>query len=82
MIIIIIIRLDRNRHGGGIAIYCRSDLHPRIVPSLTFENLEMLWIETKTGKHTVRFGVCYRPPNQTANERAIFLDGFLPHLNY
>ena len=67
-------RLDRNRHGGGIAIYCRSDLNPRIMPSLIFENLEMLWIETKTDKHTVQFGVCYRPPNQTAHERDLFLD--------
>ena len=24
-----IFRLDRNRHGGGVAIYCRTDLHPR-----------------------------------------------------
>ena len=44
------------------------------MPFLIFENLEMLWIETKTDKHTVQFGVCYRPPNQTAHERDLFLD--------
>ena len=68
-------RLDRNRHGGGVAIYCRSELEPKIISKLSIQNIEMLWIETSVQNKQIIFGVCYRPPNQNADERSFFLDG-------
>ena len=36
-------RLDRNRHGGGIAFYIRSDLHSEIVRKQPYD-LEFMLI--------------------------------------
>ena len=33
-------RLDRNRHSGGIALCCRSELEPKLISNLTVENIE------------------------------------------
>ena len=68
-------RLDRNRHGGGVAIYCRSELEPKIISKLRIQNIEMLWIETSVQIKNIIFGACYRPPNQNTDERSFFLDG-------
>ena len=68
-------RLDRNRHGGGVLLYCRNELHSRILSPLSNEHMEMLWVENSVGKYKIIFGICYRPPNQNLHDRTIFLDG-------
>ena len=68
-------QLDRNRHGGGVAIYCRSELEPKSNSKLSIQNIEMLWIETFVQNKKIIFGVCYRPPNQNTDERSFFLEG-------
>ena len=68
-------RIDRNRHGGGIAIYCRSELEPTLISSLNVQGIEIFWIQVTVQKNKILFGTCYRPPNQTADERKIFIDG-------
>ena len=65
-------RIDRNRHGGGIAIYCRSELQPMLLTSLNVQGIEIFWIQVSIQKNKNLFGTCYRPPNQNADERKIF----------
>ena len=66
-------RLDRNRHGGGTALYCRSELEPKLISNLSIANIEMLWIETSVHQNKIVFGVCYRPPNQNTGRTLLFL---------
>jgi len=70
-----VFRLDRTRHGGGVALYCRTELQCKVMSALHIDGIEMLWVEVFCNGQAIIFGVCYRPPNQTAIERAVFLDG-------
>jgi hypothetical protein len=40
-----IVRKDRNRHGGGVAIYIRNSLNKTVRDDLTDESLETLTLE-------------------------------------
>ena len=53
-------RKDRNRHGGGTALYCRSELNPILIPDLTTEWIEIIWIQISINKNKILFGSCYR----------------------
>ena len=74
-----ILRFDRNRYGGGVACYIRSDISyklnsflPNEIENITFD---ILMPHTKP----ITVGIIYRPPNQSK-----FLDIFeenLPKLN-
>ena len=74
-----ILCFDRNRHGGGVACYIRSDISyklnsllPNEIENITFD---ILMPHTKP----ITVGIIYRPPNQSK-----FLDIFeenLPKLN-
>ena len=62
---LIIIRCDRNRHGGGVACYIRNDLSynilsvfPREIESVFFEIL-------LPNSKPITVGTIYRPPNQS-----------------
>ena len=68
-------RFDRNRHGGGVLLYCRNELHSKLLSPLSNVHLEMLWIENTVDRNKIIFGVCYRPPGQNLQDRTIFLDG-------
>ncbi len=58
------IRKDRNRHGGGVAIYVKSSLHIRERPDLYNIDLEIIWLEVSTTTSSkIMIGVMYRPPN-------------------
>ena len=70
-----VFRLDRTRHGGGVALYCRTELQCKVVSALHIDGIEMLWVEGFYNGQAIIFGACYRPPNQTAIERSVFLDG-------
>ena len=57
---------DRNRHGGGVCIYVRSDLVFNPIDELSHEDLEATWIELLLPKtKPIVCGVIYRPPHQT-----------------
>ena len=62
-------------HGGGVALFCRTELQCKFMSALHIDGIEMLWVEALCNGQKIVFGVCYRPPNQTANERSLFLDG-------
>ena len=60
-------RLDRRRkRGGGVAIYCRSDLkYSKLVsPNLpASSHLELIWISVQCGHNrSLVIGCAYRPP--------------------
>ena len=42
-----IVRLDRNRHGGGVCIYIKSDIGYSVRSDLAEKSLEMLTIEIR-----------------------------------
>lgn len=72
------IRKDRNRHGGGVLIYCADHLPVIPRPDLSTEAQESIWVEIKYKQNkSVMIGVFYRPPNQSAADR----DSFLLHLS-
>ena len=61
-------RLDRNRHGGGVAIYVKMGLSVKIVslhPLTNPSGLEVLWLEvsSKFIPSKLLIGCCYRPPS-------------------
>ena len=58
----LLFRLDRNRHGGGIAMLVKSSLSPSFI-SLPSSNLEFLIISVKFRKRSLFIGTFYRPPS-------------------
>ena len=65
---------DRDRKGGGVAIYARNELNAIEIKSLNYSEIENLFIKVHINNTTGIWGVCYRPPNQSANERDAFID--------
>ncbi|CAG2198875.1 unnamed protein product [Mytilus edulis] len=62
------IRLDRNRHGGGVTIYIKNSLHFIIRNDISVSNLELLWVEVRNcSNEKFLVGVLYRPPNSNSN---------------
>ena len=58
-------RKDRERSGGGVCMYIRSDLAFNPRPELSTDQLETLWIEILLPKtKPILVCVCYRPPHQ------------------
>ena len=74
----VLYRADRNRRGGGVAIYCHHTLHPRLVQfnDIKIEHL-CIKISTSNNKHLL---ICciYRPPSETIS----WLDPFYALVNY
>ena len=61
-----IVRKDRNRHGGGVAIYLRNSLNYTVRDDLTDESLETLTLEiTKPKAKQFIVNSWYRPPNSS-----------------
>ena len=60
-----IVRLDRNRHGGGLALYIRDCLGFEIVP-LPVSNIEFLVSRIFLADFSFVFAIFYRPPHQGA----------------
>ena len=67
-------RYDRNRFGGGVMLYIHDRFSCKRRPDLESNNVEMLWVEIKCHSSVAIVGVCYRPPNQSANEVDSFLE--------
>ena len=79
-----VIRKDRNRHGGGVAVYIRNDLHFELLTHDSLNHLEALPILVRPKKCTKPFIFLswYRPPNSKSvvfdfyEDLMTFLDGF------
>ena len=60
-----ILRHDRNRKGGGVCIYLRSDLAFNPRQDLQSDGVESVWAEVLLPKtRPILTGICYRPPRQ------------------
>ena len=59
-----LIRVDRDRRGGGVACYIRNDISFNIVDCLS-KNIEGVMFDVLLPKtKSISVGILYRPPNQ------------------
>ena len=72
---------NRNRHGGGVALYVLSSLAAIRRVDLECDEFEIKWVEFKLAKLFCAFlakqvfcGVCYRPPGRDIAYFERFLD--------
>ena len=56
-------RKDRNRFGGGVAIYIKNSLYAKRREDLECQGLELLWVEVHSLSGKFLIGVLYRPPS-------------------
>ena len=61
----VLFRHDHSRHGGGVLILVRDDLHVTPCYDLNTFCDELLWLEIRTSTGPDLFGVFYRPPSQS-----------------
>jgi hypothetical protein len=62
----LVTRRDRNREGGGVCLYIRSDLAHNPRSDISDPKLESIWCEILLPKtKPILVGACYRPPKQT-----------------
>ena len=58
-----LLRRDRDRHAGGIAVYVAENLNPERV-DISIGDIEALWFElSQLHSKKILFGAVYRPPN-------------------
>ena len=71
--------MPRNRHGGGIIIYCKDNLNPTMIDkvSMVCDCFESLFISLKINGISLTVGSVYRPPSQPLN---LFLNVFKLHV--
>ena len=60
----VIIRSDRNRHGGGVACYIKEDICFNVNPILSKEIEGVLFDILLPKTRSITVGVFYRPPDQ------------------
>jgi exonuclease III len=57
------IRVDRNRHGGGVAIFAKPNIYICEKPEFHTSEIEILWLEVIINNLKAMVGVIYRPPH-------------------
>ena len=59
----------RNRHGGGVLIYVKQNIHALPQDHLTHTNLffESIFLKIKLNSKTLTIGTVYRPPSNSHN---------------
>ena len=61
-----VLRKDRNRHGGGVAMYIRQDIAFNPRTDFDDNNLESIWCELLLNKtKPIIVGTVYRPPQHS-----------------
>ena len=59
-----LLRRDRDRHGGGTAVYVAENLNSERVDILSIDDIEALWFDlSQPHSKKILFGAIYRPPN-------------------
>ena len=67
-------RKDRNRHGGGVAIYVKNSIPVKEI-DLLFDGLESVGIEIIVSNKKIAIICCYRPPG-LRNQADDFIENF------
>ncbi|KAK9751451.1 hypothetical protein QE152_g5041 [Popillia japonica] len=73
----ILFRRDRLGRGGGVCLYVRSGLRPKLLGSN--DSFEQLWITVRVSHMLLTVGVIYKPPN--ADYKA-FIDSLEESLSF
>lgn len=74
------VRLDRNRHGGGVMLYVKNNLSFKKRDDIFTPNIEIIWVEIENGNRRFLVGVVYRPPSAKAefvNQLALSIESAL-----
>lgn len=61
------LRKDRNRFGGGVALYISKHFKYVIRNDLCRSDIEIFWCEIHTSSDKFLVGVIYRPPQSCAD---------------
>ena len=67
------IRMDRNRHGGGVMFYVSDSLQYKQF-DIDTQNVESIWINVTIDKKMHIIGNIYRPPRSDSNYYEAMLD--------
>ena len=67
-------RKDRNRQGGGEAIYVSQNIPLVRNTDLDIDGIEIIWVELTVGSCCFLVGACYRPPGMSSIEVDNFID--------
>ena len=73
-------RNDRNRHGGGVAVYVTSALVVKRRLDLEHNDCESVWLEILTDRKHIMLGTYYRSPVSQGN-RSNTVDNFINKLH-
>ena len=70
-----IIRADRNRAGGGVALYISNDINYHLRDDLFINGLEALWVEIQRDKISpILVSTMYRPPDKKEDYYDLIID--------
>ena len=61
-----VFRNDRNRHGGGTALFVSNYLKPKSISNITIKT-ESTWVHISIKGHEYIVGSLYRPPQSTVD---------------
>ena len=75
-------RKDRNRSGGGVAIYVRNELGPVEVNELKRPGSESIYVKILNCDIPCIIGVFYRPPNQSSVNKDITLESLRSQFDF
>jgi hypothetical protein len=64
---------DRNRHGGGVAVYIRNDIHYKVCEEYSSAPYEVIWLRVYFGTTQMLFGAFY-VPELSATQSVNFID--------
>ena len=68
-----VVRKDRNRQGGGVAVFLRNTINYKIRSDLNDDNLETITLEvTKPKSKPFLINAWYRPPNTASASLSIY----------
>ena len=70
-------RHDRKRPYGGVAVYVSDNICATRISEFENSAVESVWLSMKVSDKLIITGAFYRPPNQTADECSLFMDGSL-----
>jgi hypothetical protein len=75
------IRVDRNRHGGGVAIFAKPNIYICEKPEFHTSEIEILWLEVIINNLKAMVGVIYRPPHSDVSYWRKFENNIQPILD-
>ena len=69
-----LVRKDRNRNGGGVAVYINNNIPFTVESDFMDSTKEMIWLQSRPDKENCFYLAClYRPPSTSKNEYISYL---------